>query len=64
MLESDGKMRLRALVAMPDGSKILRAEGLGTNADVLASQVVEQLLAQGAQAILDAAQVAAQVAKK
>ena len=63
-LESDGKMRLRALVAMPDGSKILRAEGLGTNADVLASQVVEQLLAQGAQAILDAAQGAAQGAKK
>jgi hypothetical protein len=49
---------------MPDGSKILRAEGLGTNADVLASQVVEQLLAQGAQAILDAAQGAAQGAKK
>ena len=63
-LESDGKMRLRALVAMPDGSKILRAEGLGTNADVLAPQVVEQLLAQGAQAILDAAQGAAQGAKK
>lgn len=45
---------LRGLVGQPDGSQLLRAEGRGNDAEALGVQVAEQLLAQGAEAILQA----------
>ncbi|WJN59843.1 hydroxymethylbilane synthase [Pseudomonas sp. SO81] len=45
---------LRGLVGQPDGGLLLRAEGRGTDAEVLGVQVAEQLLAQGAETILKA----------
>lgn len=52
--ESGGRLDLRALVAEPDGSRILRAqaEGAGEQAEALGAQVAQALLAQGADAIL------------
>ena len=49
-----GQLYLRALVGDVDGSKIIRAEGKSAveNADVLGVQIAEQLLAQGADKIL------------
>ena len=49
-----GQLYLRALVGGVDGSRIIRAEGKSAveNADVLGVQIAEQLLAQGADKIL------------
>lgn len=49
-----GQLYLRALVGDVDGSKIIRAEGKSAveNADILGVQIAEQLLAQGADKIL------------
>ena len=44
----------RGLVGQPDGGLLLRAEGRGSDAEALGVQVAEQLLAQGAEAILKA----------
>ena len=51
-----GQLYLRALVGDIDGSRIIRAEGKSTveNAEVLGVQIAEQLLAQGADKILQA----------
>lgn len=59
--ESDGLLDLRALVAEPDGSRILRAQahGPGEQAEALGVQVAQTLLGQGAEAILARLQVAA-----
>lgn len=50
----DGLLRLRGLVGRPDGSEILRAEaqGLADSAEDLGVTVANELLAQGAAAIL------------
>ena len=53
VIDNQGLIFLRALVAAPDGSQILRAEGWGMDPEGLASDVVENLLALGAQSILD-----------
>jgi len=52
--EDEGRLWLRGLVGRPDGSEILRAEARGDTGDApaLGRQVAEQLLAQGAAAIL------------
>ncbi len=49
-----GQLYLRALVGNVDGSQIIRAEGKSAvkNADVLGVQIAEQLLAEGADKIL------------
>ena len=51
-----GQLYLRALVGDIDGSRIIRAEGESAveNAEVLGVQIAEQLLAQGADKILQA----------
>ena len=51
-----GKLYLRALVGDIDGSRIIRAEGKSAveNAEVLGVKIAEQLLAQGADKILQA----------
>lgn len=53
-LLEDGQLWLRGLVGQPDGALLLRAEGRGSEAEALGVQVAEQLLAQGAGAILAA----------
>ncbi len=53
VLDEQGAIFLRALVAAPDGSQILRAEGRDTDPKLLAARVVADLLGQGAQDILD-----------
>jgi len=50
-LES-GTIRLRALVAAEDGSRVVRAEATGKDPEALGSAVVEQLRARGAAEIL------------
>jgi porphobilinogen deaminase len=52
VLTTNGEIQLRALVAEADGSRILRAEGLGAEPGPLAQELVEQLLSQGADSIL------------
>ncbi len=53
---ANGQLWLRGLVGDPDGKQLLRAEARGDEQDpeALGVAVAEQLLAQGAQAILDA----------
>ncbi len=53
LLEGE-QLWLRGLVGQPDGGLLLRAEGRGTDAEALGVQVAEQLLEQGADAILKA----------
>lgn len=53
VLDEQGAIFLRALVAAPDGSQILRAEGRDTDPKLLAARVVADLLGRGAQDILD-----------
>ena len=50
----DGRLNLKALVAEPDGSRILRAqaEGPASDAESLGAAVAQDLLSQGADAIL------------
>ena len=56
VLEADNQLYLRGLVANPDGDEVLRAElrGPADQAERIGVDVAEALLAQGAQAILDA----------
>ena len=56
LAEAQGdKLSLHALVAMPDGSRLMRAESRGPRTDpvALGQRVAEQLLAQGAAEILE-----------
>ncbi|WP_043307961.1 hydroxymethylbilane synthase [Pseudomonas sp. ML96] len=53
LLEGE-QLWLRGLVGQPDGGVLLRAESRGRDAEALGVQVAEQLLAQGAEAILKA----------
>ena len=55
VLDANGDIHLRALVAEADGSRIIRAEAKGGEPAQLAQEVVEQLLAQGADGILASA---------
>ncbi len=50
----DGRLRMRGLVALPDGSRVLRAtrEGDPARAEMLGTSVADDLLAAGADAIL------------
>ncbi len=52
--ESGGRLELQALVAEPDGSRVLRAGAAGSSdrAEALGAEVAQALLAQGADAIL------------
>lgn len=52
----DGGLRLRALVALPDGSRVVRAEaaGLAVDAEALGRAVADELLGAGAGDILAA----------
>jgi hydroxymethylbilane synthase len=52
----DGRLRLLAIVASPDGTELVRAESQGSVADaaVLGSVLGERLLSSGARRILDA----------
>ena len=52
LLDANGDIHLRALVAEVDGSRIIRAEAKGGEPAQVAQEVVEQLLAQGANVIL------------
>ena len=52
VLDANGDIYLRALVAEADGSRIIRAEAKGGEPVQLAEEVVEQLLSQGAEGIL------------
>ena len=52
MLDVNGDIHLRALVAEVDGSCIIRAEAKGGEPAQLAKEVVEQLLSRGADRIL------------
>lgn len=56
VLEPGGQLYLRGLVANPDGDEVLRAELRGPVADAesIGIRVADDLLAQGAQTILDA----------
>jgi hydroxymethylbilane synthase len=49
----EGRLRLRGLVASPDGLRVVRAEGEGGLPEPLGREVAEKLLAQGAAVILD-----------
>lgn len=51
LLEGE-QLWLRGLVGQPDGGLLLRAENDGADAEALGERVAEQLLAQGAEAIL------------
>ncbi len=53
---ANGEIWLRGLVGDPDGTRLLRAEAVGAESDpeALGISVAEDLLGQGAQAILDA----------
>lgn len=59
--DDDNRLHLRALVAQPDGSHIYRAEQTGPidAAQALGESVAADLIAQGAQAIVDALSVPA-----
>lgn len=49
-----GKLRLRGIVASPDGARIVRAEGTGADPEALGVAVADTLLRQGAREILAA----------
>jgi hydroxymethylbilane synthase len=53
--ESDGGLKLMGVVASPDATRIIRASALGTaeNPEELGARVAQDLLKQGARAILD-----------
>lgn len=54
LAQADGDtLRLRGLVASPDGREVLRAEAIGDEAETLGENVAQALLAQGAQGIID-----------
>jgi len=53
---ADGRLHLRAIVASPDGSELIRAEGEGlvSDAEAVGRRLGADLLARGAKEILDA----------
>ncbi|THF83783.1 hydroxymethylbilane synthase [Cohnella fermenti] len=53
--DASSAIKLTAMVASPDGSSVLRAEATGTDPFELGSQVAKELLARGADRILDEA---------
>jgi hydroxymethylbilane synthase len=55
-LIGDGRLRLRGLVADPNGERVLREEIDGAISDntAMGTELAERLLASGADAILDA----------
>ncbi len=55
---ADGGLRLRGIVAQPDGSRIVRAERTGADPDGLGAAVADDLLRQGAREILAALRAA------
>jgi hydroxymethylbilane synthase len=56
---TDGKVvKLEACVAALDGTKVVRAKGQGTSAKEIAEKLAKELLAQGAEKILEAARAA------
>lgn len=50
----DGSLRLTALLALPDGSRLARAEAAGGDPQAVATACIARLLAAGAAEILDA----------
>ena len=56
---ADGGLRLRGLVASPDGARLVRAEGTGADPEALGAAVADDLLRQGGSAILAAVRAAA-----
>jgi len=54
-----GRLRLRALVASPEGRRLVRGEAEGAEPESLGAEVAEKLLAQGAREILAALRDAA-----
>ena len=48
----DGTIHLRAIVASPDGSRIIRGQRTGTDAMTIGNALGEELLAKGAREIL------------
>jgi hydroxymethylbilane synthase len=50
----DGRLRLRGLVASPDGTRLVQADATGTDPDALGAAVAEDLLTRGAREILAA----------
>lgn len=50
---SNGKVKLKGMVASLDGQQILRASAEGQDPEKIGKEVAEQLIAQGAKAILD-----------
>jgi hydroxymethylbilane synthase len=57
-----GGLRLRGLVASPDGARTVRAEGTGADPEALGAAVADDLLRQGGDAILAALRAAAGLA--
>ncbi len=51
-LQADGRLRLHAVVASPDGSRLIRAVGEGSDPAELGARVARQLLRDGAEQIL------------
>ena len=49
-----GTIRLSALVASPDGRRVVRAQTHGTDAEKVGAAVAQALIDQGARAILQA----------
>ena len=50
----NGELHLRAIVASPDGQKILKAESSGRDPETLGAALAEELLSSGAREILEA----------
>lgn len=55
---ADGGLRLRGIVASPDGARIVRAEGTGADPEALGVAVADDLLRQGGRDILAALRAA------
>ena len=52
-LEPDGRLRMTAVVASPDGRRLFRAAGDGSHPVELANRLADHLLRHGAARILD-----------
>jgi hydroxymethylbilane synthase len=50
---ADGGFTLTALLAMPDGSEVVRGEGAGLDIEAVAAACIDRMRAQGADALLD-----------
>jgi len=59
---ADGGLRLRGIVASPDGARIVRAEAAGADPEALGAAVADDLLRQGGREILAALRGAAGIA--